>query len=384
MAPMARTNPTQPVHAKIADRYLKSARKLARIKAPAAGLHALEHAVAAAEHAQYSGDVFLLDEAVAVASQLQSRVLADMGSGREMLAVPVAWANPRLKVPDRDDEEAIQELVRKAQAGNQEAFGALYSLYYDRVYQIALNRVRGGRKGVTLSDQQDAKDLAQTAFLKAMEKLQSFKGKSKFYTWLYRIVKNEASEWSRRLGVVSRARPKLSIDEELGPTPANMRAGTAGVSLGARRIARAVAAAMDKLKEKDREMILMADAQGMTVQQIAEATGAMREDVAPDTVRREVSDRLMAARRDLQKGIHKRLRPDISITPEKLKQMSPEEQVEQIETLKSEIELVADETKALEKVNKALQEAVKRRGKGPEGNPRRRARSALRRRLGLR
>jgi len=377
MAPMARTNPTQPVHAHVAKSYLKSARKLSRLRAPAAGLHALEHAVAAAEHAQYSGDVHLLDEAVGLASQLQSRVLADMGSDREMLAVPILWTNPKAKVPDREDEEAIVELVSQTQAGNQEAFGALYSLYYDRVYQIALNCVRAGRKGWSIGDQQNAKDLTQNAFLTALEKISSFQGKSKFYTWLYRIVTNNCKQWSRRLGRFAKSvRPTAKIQEEIAGISPGIATGTAGYSLGARRIARAVAAAMDSLSEKNRELVRLADMEKMSAAKIMEVVGGFAD-------RQLVADALTKARTKLQKDIHERLGADVSVTPEKLMTMSPPEQKEAMEDLKAEAELLAEESKKMDVAIKALEEAKKRAGGGPGQNPHKRARSALRRRLGL-
>ncbi|MCY3021083.1 MAG: sigma-70 family RNA polymerase sigma factor [Planctomycetota bacterium] len=84
-------------------------------------------------------------------------------------------------------EEADEELVRKAGAGDAEAFDALVTRYQDRVYNI-LARMCGSAE--------EAEDLAQETFLKAYRALGTFRQGSKFYTWLFRIAVNAA--FSRR------------------------------------------------------------------------------------------------------------------------------------------------------------------------------------------
>jgi len=74
-------------------------------------------------------------------------------------------------------------LVREAKAGNAAAFSALVNQYERHVYRLALN-ITGNRE--------DAEDVLQEAFLKAYSGLTQFQGNSRFYTWLVRIVVNEA------------------------------------------------------------------------------------------------------------------------------------------------------------------------------------------------
>src|SRR5215475_2785010 len=75
------------------------------------------------------------------------------------------------------------DLVAKAKAGDQQAFSTLVSQYERKIYRLA--------KHITQNDE-DAEDVLQDAFLKAYEHLDSFKGDSKFYTWIVRIAVNEA------------------------------------------------------------------------------------------------------------------------------------------------------------------------------------------------
>lgn len=69
------------------------------------------------------------------------------------------------------------------QAGDQRELARLVDIYSERVYRLALK---------ILIDPQDAEDILQETFLKAMRALPSFEGRSSLSTWIYRIATNEA------------------------------------------------------------------------------------------------------------------------------------------------------------------------------------------------
>ena len=73
------------------------------------------------------------------------------------------------------------ELVRRAQAGDEVAFKALYRAHVARVYALCL-RMAG--------NVEDAKALAQDAFVRAWEQLGTFRGEAAFATWLHRLAVN--------------------------------------------------------------------------------------------------------------------------------------------------------------------------------------------------
>ncbi len=73
------------------------------------------------------------------------------------------------------------ECIRRAQAGEAEAFAVLVELHGRFVYNLAL-RVTG--------EVQEAEDLAQEASVRAWMALPNFRGQAKFRTWMYRIVTN--------------------------------------------------------------------------------------------------------------------------------------------------------------------------------------------------
>ena len=81
------------------------------------------------------------------------------------------------------------ELVRRCRAGDINSFQGLVEKYQRRIYLLAY--------GIVLNREQ-ARDLAQEAFLKAYRSLKTFRGKSGFYTWLYRIAFNLALDAKRK------------------------------------------------------------------------------------------------------------------------------------------------------------------------------------------
>jgi len=81
------------------------------------------------------------------------------------------------------------DLVRRCQAGDTEAFDELVTRYRTRVFGMIHNMVHS---------EQDAWDLAQDSFLKAWKSIKRFRGRSSFYTWIYRIVMNVTIDWLRK------------------------------------------------------------------------------------------------------------------------------------------------------------------------------------------
>ncbi len=79
--------------------------------------------------------------------------------------------------------ENEKALVADAQAGSREAFATLSNHYARCLFRLALN---------VTGNQEDAAAVLQEAFLKAYRNLGTFRGDSRFYTWLFQIVLNES------------------------------------------------------------------------------------------------------------------------------------------------------------------------------------------------
>jgi RNA polymerase sigma-70 factor (ECF subfamily) len=80
-------------------------------------------------------------------------------------------------------------LIRQCLEGRREAFGDLIARHQKAVFNVALRM---------LKDYQDAQDLTQTVFIKAYEKLGTFKAGHKFFSWIYRMAMNEALNFIKR------------------------------------------------------------------------------------------------------------------------------------------------------------------------------------------
>lgn len=81
------------------------------------------------------------------------------------------------------------ELVQQCQAGEMHAFQDLVSRYHQKVYMVILGLLR---------NREDALEVAQETFFRAYRKINSFRGGSSFYTWVYRIAVNLAIDAQRR------------------------------------------------------------------------------------------------------------------------------------------------------------------------------------------
>ncbi len=101
---------------------------------------------------------------------------------------------------------ADEELVRLFQAGTggraerDAAFTELVTRYQKRIYLAARKMVHGNHD--------EADEIAQETFVKAYEALQNFRGESKLYTWLYRIMMNGVIQRSRK----SKVRQFIGLD----------------------------------------------------------------------------------------------------------------------------------------------------------------------------
>ena len=92
------------------------------------------------------------------------------------------------------------ELVKRAQAGDEQAFATLFQQHKNRVYSVCL---------LMTKDVAEAEDLTQEAFLQVFRTVSSFRGDAAFSTWLYRVAVNTVLMKLRR----RKSPPTVSLDE---------------------------------------------------------------------------------------------------------------------------------------------------------------------------
>src|ERR1051326_656217 len=98
--------------------------------------------------------------------------------------------------------EPSPALVRRAQAGDAAALSELVQSQQTYVYSIAMS---------LMHNPADAADMTQEAFIRLLRSLGSYRGETRFTTWLYRLVTNICLDGLRR-----RVRPVESLDDPAG------------------------------------------------------------------------------------------------------------------------------------------------------------------------
>ena len=183
-----------------------------------------------------------------------------------------------------------KEILARVSAGQTEAFAEIVRLYQDRIFNTCW-RISGNLE--------DARDLTQEAFLKAFERLATFKAESAFYTWMFRIAVN-LSISHKRSGA---RRPTVSLDGLTEGTQADTLAQRAGASepdasgpASTVETQRLVVAALQALDDDYRAVVVLRDMEGLGYHEIGEileipygtvksrlhrARQAIREAIAP-------------------------------------------------------------------------------------------------------
>ncbi|VGO17373.1 ECF RNA polymerase sigma-E factor [Pontiella desulfatans] len=176
------------------------------------------------------------------------------------------------------------ELVLKAQQGDVHAFDQLVERYHSKIYGLTYNMC---------SNREDAEDLTQEVFVKAFEALPRFRGKSSFYTWLYRIAVNKTINYRKKRNR-KRALSLDSFDQDIKTDDVYHDLTSKGsplrsISLSELQIK--LNEALQNLSEKHRTVVVLHDMQGVPHEEIAKMVGA-----SVGTVR----SRLFYARRQMQ------------------------------------------------------------------------------------
>jgi RNA polymerase sigma-70 factor (ECF subfamily) len=152
-----------------------------------------------------------------------------------------------------------EELIEACRAGETSAFDILVGRWEDKI--------RGAAYRI-LGSEDEARDVAQEAFLRAYRGLLAFKQEARFSSWLYQIALNLCRDRLRRRK--TRATVSLEEMEAAGPVMVETRPG-AHERLQQLDLARAVRRAIEALPEEQREVLVLKEYQGLTFVEIAQA-----------------------------------------------------------------------------------------------------------------
>src|SRR5258705_2184780 len=151
-------------------------------------------------------------------------------------------------------------LIERCRAGDVASFEPLVEKYRQRVWRLAFQVLR---------DREEAWDCAQDAFVRAFQSLGSFRGQSAFYTWLFRIAMNVATDRLRSRGAQARAFGTQAIPaEEWERTAPDPEARPDQAAIGVERRER-ISQALDTLPPNARAIIMLSDVEGLSYREIA-------------------------------------------------------------------------------------------------------------------
>jgi RNA polymerase sigma-70 factor (ECF subfamily) len=161
-------------------------------------------------------------------------------------------------------EPSDHELIRMAQAGDEYGFAQLVRRHEDRATRVAWGLI---------ANREDARDLAQEAFLRVFRNLDRFDFRHEFTTWLYRIVTNLAIDHLRK------RRPKMSttIQGEEGETEIELtddRTDLPWEAMDREETGRKVRICIDRLAPHFQTVMVLRELEGLPCTEIAEIVGA--------------------------------------------------------------------------------------------------------------
>jgi len=187
------------------------------------------------------------------------RAARPSGPSNERKTVPLSAASINI-----DDSV----LVQRSQTGDLEAMERLILKYQSRIFNVVLKMC---------GNSDDAAELTQETFVKVIESIEKFKGKSSFYTWVFRIAVNLTLNYCQRNARMA----TRSLDAEESESDSQGRQGLKeflsddsaadpAVLAQRRELCDLAKTALLKLEEPQRAVMVLRDIEGMNYAEIAE------------------------------------------------------------------------------------------------------------------
>ena len=166
------------------------------------------------------------------------------------------------RVPSFRDNVKERELVRLCQDGTTDAFEQLILRHQHRIFSVVRSILRR---------REDVEDVAQQVFIKAFVSIRGFDMRAAFSTWLYKIAVNECWDYLRR----KRVRPLLyeaDLSEEQNQHLSSYVATEKAPADASKRaeLRQTVELLLNQLDDSDRQMLVLKEVEGLSVQEISE------------------------------------------------------------------------------------------------------------------
>jgi len=175
-----------------------------------------------------------------------------------------------LELVDIEFTKTSEELLDDCRRGDHEGLRLIFARYQRPVYNM-LYRM--------LSSKEDAEEALAEVFVKVWRGARGFRGRSKFTTWLFRIVSNTAKDFLRSRMI----RPEIQIEDVPSECDlANVRSGDLNDPLQSAIRAEEQAVlqrAVMMLSEEDRSLVVLYHLQGLDYDEVSGITGIARENL---------------------------------------------------------------------------------------------------------
>jgi RNA polymerase sigma-70 factor (ECF subfamily) len=192
----------------------------------------------------------------------------------------------------RNGEEAL--LVRRVQSGDELAFREIVDRYQSKVFSIIYGILR---------NHNDAEDIAQQVFAKIYFSIRNFDFRSSLLTWIYKITVNECYDYLRKKKVRKLVYESDFTEEESQRMERAEPGSEAQVPIDTALAQRdLVVKLLAKVSEEDRNLLLLKEVEGHSVEELAQMTG-MNENT--------IKVKLFRARQKLVKAAQ-RLMPNLA------------------------------------------------------------------------
>ncbi len=168
-------------------------------------------------------------------------------------------AQPVLTNPERIDPDAA--LVRAHLTGDETAFELLFRKYQGPIFNLVTRMVRG----------EDAYDLTQDVFIKALKALRNFRGESKFSTWLFTIARHTCLNHIRHKNVITEDSLEESQEDAPGNEPTDKKMNVAKLS-EVRELQKVVDDTLATMLPEARMMLILRDFEQLSYDEISQVT----------------------------------------------------------------------------------------------------------------
>jgi RNA polymerase sigma factor (sigma-70 family) len=167
-----------------------------------------------------------------------------------------------VRVSKKDD---ILYYIDEVLAGNVNAFSYIVDRHKNKVYNLAFR---------ICCNREEAEEIAQDSFMKTYRALGSFKRKSSFSTWLYRIVYNTAISYVRL-----KKREVLSLEDFPADATDFIGTGTSDEEAENEYRKSLISFAFQKISEEDRSLITLHYYEEMSIEELSDVTGISKSNV---------------------------------------------------------------------------------------------------------